>query len=138
MVDVVIAGGGLAGNCSAMLLAADGHSVPVLERDPAPPPASADEAWTAWTRRGVNQLHMLHYFLPRFRSIAEAELPEVAAELDAAGALRFNPLEAVPVEVSGGLRAGDERHQAMALGGAAGAGEVPGPSHAKLVALLGT
>jgi 2-polyprenyl-6-methoxyphenol hydroxylase-like FAD-dependent oxidoreductase len=44
MVDLVIAGGGLAGNCSAMLLAADGHSVTVLERDPAPPPASADVA----------------------------------------------------------------------------------------------
>jgi 2-polyprenyl-6-methoxyphenol hydroxylase-like FAD-dependent oxidoreductase len=113
MVDVVIAGGGLVGNCSAMLLAADGHSVTVLERDPAPPPASADEAWTAWTRRGVNQLHMLHYFLPRFRSILEPQLPEVAAELDADGALRFNPLEAIPVEVSGGRREGDERHEAL-------------------------
>jgi 2-polyprenyl-6-methoxyphenol hydroxylase-like FAD-dependent oxidoreductase len=113
MAEIVIAGGGLVGNCSAMLLAADGHSVTVLERDPAPPPTSADEAWTSWTRRGVNQLHMLHYFLPRFRAILEADLPDVAAELDADGALRFNPLEAVPVEISGGRREGDDRHQAL-------------------------
>ncbi len=51
MAEIVIAGGGLVGNCSAMLLAADGHSVTVLERDPSLPPTSADEAWTSWTRR---------------------------------------------------------------------------------------
>jgi 2-polyprenyl-6-methoxyphenol hydroxylase-like FAD-dependent oxidoreductase len=111
--EIVVAGGGLVGNCAAMLLAADGHSVTVLERDPAPPPATAEEAWTQWTRRGVNQLHMIHYFLPRFRAILERDLPAVATELDADGALRFNPLEVVPDEISGGLRDGDERHQAL-------------------------
>ena len=113
MATVVVAGGGLVGNCTAMLLAADGHSVTVLERDPDPPPASAEEAWSAWTRRGVNQFHMIHYFLPRFREIVERELPDVAAALDADGALRFNPLEAVPVAISGGVREGDERFQSL-------------------------
>ena len=113
MAAVVVAGGGLVGNCTAMLLAADGHSVTVLERDPDPPPASPEEAWSAWTRRGVNQFHMVHYFLPRFREIVERELPDVAAALDADGALRFNPLEAVPVAMSGGVREGDERFQSL-------------------------
>jgi 2-polyprenyl-6-methoxyphenol hydroxylase-like FAD-dependent oxidoreductase len=113
MADIVVVGGGLVGHCTAMLLAADGHVVTVLERDPAPPPASPDAAWAAWTRRGVNQFHMIHYFLPRFREIMERELPEVAAALDADGALRFNPLDAVPDEISGARRDGDVRFQSL-------------------------
>ena len=109
MAEIVIIGGGLAGQAAAMLLAADGHRVRVLERDPAPPAASAAEAWESWERRGVNQFRMLHYFLPRFRQIVEAELPAVAAELDADGALRMNPLAGMPVEMNGGLRDDDAR-----------------------------
>jgi 2-polyprenyl-6-methoxyphenol hydroxylase-like FAD-dependent oxidoreductase len=113
MAEIVVVGGGLVGHCSAMLLARDGHTVTVLERDPEPPPRSADAAWNEWTRRGVNQFRMLHYFLPRFRDILERDLPAVAAALDADGALRFNPLEVVPEQVSGGRRDGDERYQAL-------------------------
>ena len=113
MAEIVVVGGGLVGQCSAMLLAADGHSVTVLERDPEPPPRSADVAWNDWSRRGVNQFRMIHYFLPRFRDIVERDLPAVAAALDADGALRFNPLEAVPEQVSGGRRDGDQRHQSL-------------------------
>jgi 2-polyprenyl-6-methoxyphenol hydroxylase-like FAD-dependent oxidoreductase len=109
MAEVVIIGGGLTGQAAAMLLAADGHRVSVLERDPAPPSTSAAEAWDSWERRGVNQFRMLHYFLPRFREVVEAELPAVAAELEADGALRMNPLEGMPVEMSGGLRDDDAR-----------------------------
>jgi flavin-dependent dehydrogenase len=113
MAELVIVGGGLTGQAAAMLLAADGHHVTVLERDPAPPAASAQEAWDSWERRGVNQFRMLHYFLPRFRPIIEAELTAVAAELDADGALRMNPLEAMPVESSGGLRDDDARFSVL-------------------------
>ncbi len=104
MAEIVIIGGGLTGQAAAMLLAVDGHRVRVLERDPAPPAASAAEAWESWERRGVNQFRMLHYFLPRFREIVEAELPAVAAELDADGALRMNPFD--------GDAGGDERWSA--------------------------
>jgi 2-polyprenyl-6-methoxyphenol hydroxylase-like FAD-dependent oxidoreductase len=113
MAELVIIGGGLTGQAAAMLLAADGHRVTVLERDPAPPAASAQEAWDSWERRGVNQFRMLHYFLPRYRQIVEAELPAVAAELDADGALRMNPLEAMPVERSGGVRDDDVRFSVL-------------------------
>ena len=113
MAEVVIIGGGLTGQAAAMLLAADGHHVTVLERDPSPPAATATEAWESWERRGVNQFRMLHYFLPRFRQVVEAELPEVAAELDASGALRMNPFDGMPVAMSGGRRDDDARFAAL-------------------------
>src|SRR5215510_6821487 len=77
-VDVIVVGGGVGGLSTALLLARDGHRVQMLERDPTPPPADPAAAWAGWTeRRGVPQFHLLHSFLPRWREIVEAELPEV-------------------------------------------------------------
>jgi 2-polyprenyl-6-methoxyphenol hydroxylase-like FAD-dependent oxidoreductase len=90
-----------------MLLGKDGHEVTVLERDAAPPPDDPDEAWEGWERRGVNQFRMLHFFLPRFRQIMEAELPDVVSEFDAAGAIRMNSVADAPAEFTGGPRDGD-------------------------------
>jgi 2-polyprenyl-6-methoxyphenol hydroxylase-like FAD-dependent oxidoreductase len=106
MGQIVVVGAGMTGLSSALLLAKDGHTVTVVERDPAPP-TGTDEAWDAWERRGVNQFRMLHYVMPRWRHIVEAELPELAAALDAAGALRFNPLAQIPPEMIGGTRDDD-------------------------------
>ena len=109
MAAVVVIGAGMAGSTAALLLANDGHDVTVLERDPAPVPASADEAWAGWERRGVNQFRMLHYFLSKFRMLVEAELPDVAVELEKDGALRMNPLHGMPEEMRGPLRPDDDR-----------------------------
>jgi 2-polyprenyl-6-methoxyphenol hydroxylase-like FAD-dependent oxidoreductase len=108
MPKIVIAGGGIVGLSTALLLARDGHEVTVLERDGADAPAPG-EAWEAWDRRGVNQFRMLHFFLPRWRAVMEQELPEVLTAMEAAGALRLNPLAAAPAEVTGGFRDGDEQ-----------------------------
>jgi 2-polyprenyl-6-methoxyphenol hydroxylase-like FAD-dependent oxidoreductase len=108
MADVLVIGGGVVGLSAGMLLARDGHEVTVLERDPAAPPAPLD-AWSSWERRGVNQFRLLHYFLPRFRGIVEHELPEVAVALEAAGALRFNPVHGMPEQLNGGIRPDDDR-----------------------------
>jgi 2-polyprenyl-6-methoxyphenol hydroxylase-like FAD-dependent oxidoreductase len=108
MAEVIIVGGGLAGLCGSLLLARDGHHVRLLERDPAPP-STPDDAWGDWERRGVGQFRLQHFFLPRFRAVLEAELPDVADALTAAGALRFNPIAEVPAAISGGWRPGDER-----------------------------
>jgi 2-polyprenyl-6-methoxyphenol hydroxylase-like FAD-dependent oxidoreductase len=113
MANVLVMGGGMGGLSTAMLLAGDGHDVTVLERDPAPPPPTADEAWDGWERRGINQFRMIHYFLPPFRQIIEAELPSVVEALDADGALRLNPIAAAPAAVTGGFREGDERFEAL-------------------------
>jgi 2-polyprenyl-6-methoxyphenol hydroxylase-like FAD-dependent oxidoreductase len=112
MAEVVMVGGGVVGLCGGLLLARDGHRVTLLERDPAPP-TPPEDAWTGWERRGVNQFRMLHYFLPRFREILEAELPDVAGALDGAGALRTNVIASLPTPVSGGARPGDERFTAL-------------------------
>jgi 2-polyprenyl-6-methoxyphenol hydroxylase-like FAD-dependent oxidoreductase len=113
MADVIVVGGGIAGLCASMLLARDGHRVRLLERDPEAPPTSPEEAWAGWDRRGVNQFRMLHYFLPRFREVLEAELPDVAAALEADGALRWNPVALMPESRNGGLRPGDERYAVL-------------------------
>ena len=109
---IVFVGGGIVGTCAAMMLANDGHDVTVLERDPTPPPP-ADTAWDEWDRRGVNQFRMLHFLLPRFREIADAELPGLTEAMVAAGALRMNPLAGMPDEFSGGRRDGDERFESV-------------------------
>jgi len=108
MSRVIQIGGGVVGLCTALLLARDGHEVTVLERD-ALEPTDPGDAWDAWQRRGVNQFRLLHYFLPRFREVIEVNLPDVISTMEDAGALRFNPLEALPAEFTGGLRPDDTR-----------------------------
>jgi 2-polyprenyl-6-methoxyphenol hydroxylase-like FAD-dependent oxidoreductase len=109
MARIVVIGAGVGGLTSGMLLARDGHDVTVLERDAAPPPATPDEAWQDWERRGVNQFRMIHLFAPRFRSIVETELPDVVTEAEALGALHYNPMRLVPEEMIGGYQSDDDR-----------------------------
>lgn len=113
MASILVVGGGICGLSTAMMLARDGNEVRVLERDPAPPPTSGDEAWDRWERKGVNQFRMIHYFLPRFRAVAEAELPDAVRALDADGALRHNSVALAPESLTGGVRDGDERFGAI-------------------------
>jgi 2-polyprenyl-6-methoxyphenol hydroxylase-like FAD-dependent oxidoreductase len=109
MARIVVIGGGVGGLVSGMLLARDGHDVSVLERDAAAPPASADEAWKGWDRRGVNQFRMIHLFLPRFRQLLEQELPDAAAAAEEWGAIRYNPMRLAPDEMIGGFRDTDSQ-----------------------------
>jgi 2-polyprenyl-6-methoxyphenol hydroxylase-like FAD-dependent oxidoreductase len=109
---IVIAGGGMVGLCAGMLLAKDGHEVTLLERDGAAPP-DPDQSWTTWERRGVNQFRLPHFFLARFRSIADAELPELVDALAAAGACRYNVVDNIPDEMKGGSRPDDNRFDAI-------------------------
>jgi len=112
MAKIVVTGGGVVGLATAMLLAGDGHDVTVLERDPATPPEPI-EAWDEWERRGVNQFRMPHFFLPRFRIVAEAELPLMVKAMETAGAARLNPVEGMPDAMNGGRRPGDDRFEAL-------------------------
>lgn len=108
MGEILVLGGGVVGLSTGLLLARDGHTVTLLDRDEALPPVDARDAWRSWERRGVNQFRLLHFFQPRFRQILDAVLPDAAEAMEAAGALRFDPVAAAPAEVSGGPREGDE------------------------------
>lgn len=110
MARIVIIGAGVVGLGTAMLLAGDGHQVTVLERDPISPPEPV-EAWERWQRPGLNQFRLPHFFLAGFRSVVDAELPEVSGALRAAGALRLNVIGDAPTEMTGGWRDGDDCYE---------------------------
>src|SRR5690606_20989702 len=105
---IVILGAGIGGLSTAMLLARDGHEVTVLERDPADPPAP-DRAWEQWQRRGVSQFRLPHFMLPRWHSQMAEELPEVLADLRAAGGLEINLVSVLPEAARGPDRPDDAR-----------------------------
>jgi 2-polyprenyl-6-methoxyphenol hydroxylase-like FAD-dependent oxidoreductase len=112
MARIVIIGAGVVGLGTAMLLAGDGHQVIVLERDPISPPEPV-EAWERWQRPGLNQFRLPHFFLAGFRSVVDAELPEVSGALRAAGALRLNVIGDAPREMTGGWRDGDDCYELL-------------------------
>jgi len=64
MLKILILGGGIVGLSTAMMLARRGHDVTVFERDSKPLPASPEDAWQAWERRGVAQFRQPHYLHP--------------------------------------------------------------------------
>ncbi|HTT87217.1 MAG TPA: hypothetical protein VMF60_07610, partial [Acidimicrobiales bacterium] len=70
-------------------------------------------AWESWTRRGVNQFHLLHFLLPRFRLEAERALPRVVRALEEAGALTLNVIAGAPEQMTGGPRPGDDDYTSV-------------------------
>ena len=110
MSRIVVLGAGICGLAAGMTLCRDGHDVTVFERDPELAPASAQDAWTRWSRDGVGQFRLPHLLQPRGRSVLEEMLPDVLPALEAAGGLRFDPLRVLLGLSNGGTpREGDER-----------------------------
>jgi flavin-dependent dehydrogenase len=87
---VVVIGGSVGGLGTALALARDGHRVTLLEKDAAPLPESADEAFEQWERRGCPQLHQSHAFLARMVTLVRDHEPELLQKLLAAGAERLS------------------------------------------------
>ncbi|WP_138758168.1 NAD(P)/FAD-dependent oxidoreductase [Modestobacter altitudinis] len=82
--QVVIAGGGVAGLTAALALARQGHRVQVVDRDDSPRPADVTAA-AEWSRRGVAQFQQPHAFLARLFQELDHGLPDVLDGLRAIG-----------------------------------------------------
>ncbi|TMR94997.1 NAD(P)/FAD-dependent oxidoreductase [Nonomuraea basaltis] len=114
MSDIVVAGAGPAGLVAALLLAADGHQVTVLDRD-RDGPGDIHRAWELWQRPGVSQFRLPHRLVAAGWRLLRDELPDMAAELERAGAIVFNALAGSwRVRALGGAREGDERFETIA------------------------
>jgi choline dehydrogenase-like flavoprotein len=100
--DVVVLGGGPAGLAAAMLLGQQGLEVVVLDRD-GPPPVDPETAWDSWDKKSVGQFRLVHIIQPGGRSLIEERLPAVLGELQAVGALRFNPAAAAARRLPDGV-----------------------------------
>lgn len=100
MTSTCINGAGFAGLATALLLAADGHDVTVVERDPAPPSRDPEVAWTSWERRAVPQFRQTHAFLALTRQLLTAELPHVWTRLLEAGVTEHNLATHPPLTIA--------------------------------------
>jgi 2-polyprenyl-6-methoxyphenol hydroxylase-like FAD-dependent oxidoreductase len=95
MASIIVCGGGVIGLLTASMLARDGHDVTVLETDASGPPASPAEAWE-WKRKGVAQFRQPHNVFPRFRAVAEDELPGLTDMLVDAGGVWVDTVGSPP------------------------------------------
>lgn len=98
MSRVVIAGGGVGGLTTALLLARAGHRVTLLEKDPALPPDQAQEAFIGWDRPGVPQWRLIHVLAARLRLLLAEHLPDVVEALYESGARDADPAAALAPE----------------------------------------
>jgi 2-polyprenyl-6-methoxyphenol hydroxylase-like FAD-dependent oxidoreductase len=111
MAKIVVLGAGVCGLAAGILLRRDGHEVTVLERDHAPVPASAPDAWDGWTRDGVTQFRQAHFLVSLGRQVLQESLPDVLAGLEAAGGVRFDALDMMPRSIADRApRDGDDRY----------------------------
>jgi 2-polyprenyl-6-methoxyphenol hydroxylase-like FAD-dependent oxidoreductase len=110
MPRIVVAGGGLIGMATGMMLARDGCEVTVLERDGDAVPGSPDGAWQDWDRHGIAQFRQPHYLHSAGSQVLGARLPEVRDALLGAGATTFDVVTLLPPFIEDRApRDGDDR-----------------------------
>ena len=95
MSKILVLGGGIVGLSTAMMLARRGHDVTVFERDSKPLPATPEDAWQGWERRGVAQFRQPHYLHSPAIELLDSHLPDVKQALIHAGCITFNPLATI-------------------------------------------
>ncbi|MFJ7078502.1 FAD-dependent oxidoreductase [Streptomyces sp. NPDC098781] len=90
MTHALVVGAGPTGLVTAMLLAAEGWRVTVVDRDPAHPSGDATDVWTHWKRPGVNQFALTHCLMPGGLRVLANELPDTVTRLRELGARDHN------------------------------------------------
>ena len=93
---VLVAGAGITGLGVALALGGSGRRVTLIDRDPAPPEMSLEEAFAKWERRGATQLRHSHAFIGRLNKLIRERHPALMEDLLAAGARRFAYEDAIP------------------------------------------
>jgi 2-polyprenyl-6-methoxyphenol hydroxylase-like FAD-dependent oxidoreductase len=107
---IIVAGGGVIGLATALMLEQQGHEITVLERDPAPPSATPAGAWDGWNRTGVMQFRQPHNLQPGGWQVLRTQLPEVGLALARADAVPWGPLSVMPASITDRApRPGDEK-----------------------------
>ncbi|MFC4500614.1 MULTISPECIES: FAD-dependent oxidoreductase [Streptomyces] len=111
----LILGAGPTGLVTAMLLAAEGHRVTVVDQDPGPPADGPHGVWEKWTRPGARQFAAAHVLAPAGYRILRRELPETVSEVLAWGGRRHNMIAgALSLLPDGAAEPGDERFDTVA------------------------
>jgi 2-polyprenyl-6-methoxyphenol hydroxylase-like FAD-dependent oxidoreductase len=91
---VVVMGAGVSGMATALLLARDGHSVSIVERDHFA--VGALDVAIDWKRKGVPHFVQPHAFIPRGRVELKRHLPDVYDDLVKAGARDVDVRSKIP------------------------------------------
>ncbi|WP_089102035.1 FAD-dependent oxidoreductase [Streptomyces hyaluromycini] len=115
MIHTLIVGAGPTGLVTAMLLAADGHRVTVVDQDPSPPADGPYGVWQKWRRPGVRQFAAAHALAPAGHSVLRRELPETVSEVVRWGGHRHNMIVgALSLLPEGMAESGDARFGTVA------------------------
>ena len=97
--DIAVVGGGMAGMLAALVLSRDGHRVTVYERDDTDLPATADEAFDRWDRRGAPHARQSHALLARLRRFLAQRAPDVLDALAEEGVTELSIERILPPEI---------------------------------------
>lgn len=110
MSRIIVVGGAVSGLTTALMLQKQGHEITVLERDPAPPPGTPEDAWKSWERSGLMQFRQPHGMHQGGWRVLREQLPGVARGIEDADAARFDLLERMPPGITDRTpRPGDEK-----------------------------
>ncbi|MFD9536974.1 NAD(P)/FAD-dependent oxidoreductase [Streptomyces sp. NPDC060010] len=93
MAHVLIIGGGIGGQATALLAARRGHTVELFERDTRAPGTALDRDFFGWRRPAVPQATQPHALLGAARNVLRVELPDVHAEMLRLGARERHELD---------------------------------------------
>lgn len=101
---VLVAGSGITGLGVALALGDGRRDITLIDRDPAPPDISPEEAFLTWERRGATQLRHSHAFIGRLNTLIRTRYPDLLAELEQEGARLFRYEDALPPPLKDGYR----------------------------------
>lgn len=97
--EIAVVGGGMAGMLAALVLARDGHTVTVYERDDTDLPETADEAFDQWDRKGAAHARQSHALLARLRRFLRERAPDVLDALIEQGATELTLERILPPDI---------------------------------------